>query len=233
MPTSKKESSNVTVSSSNLADPSSEEQEPIRRHPQELGEVQFLESIERWIRGKSTEELLAALKVYAKSLADNPHSIPERLNVASIQLHLGRKDEAFIQYEGVLREHLTKGDVLSALALSEYLLGYYPDAAKLKRVLAALYARAPRGRVPGAALATPISNTDEAFFLDVQEVRPYKEKVRVARMFDHNDPYGSQDELESLLESDELKPENAYSSSKKPKTDREATPSHVAVIKKK
>ncbi|MCK5799174.1 MAG: hypothetical protein KAI47_18400, partial [Deltaproteobacteria bacterium] len=45
---------------------------------------------ERWVSGKSEEELLADLRAYLSRLREDPHNIQDRLRVAAIQLRLGR-----------------------------------------------------------------------------------------------------------------------------------------------
>ncbi|PID38584.1 MAG: hypothetical protein CSA65_04185 [Proteobacteria bacterium] len=122
---------------------------------------------ERWVSGKSEEQLLGDLRAYLARLRDDPHNIQDRLRVAAIQLRLGRIDEALIHYEGVVRGYVSNGQIISAIALCERILGIYPDLAHLQKLLAALYARAPRSgeryssgrRTPRAV--TPIATQDE------------------------------------------------------------------------
>jgi len=102
------------------------------------------ESSDRWVAGKTREELLADLKVYLARLRDNPHSLVDRLRAAAIQLRLGRTQEALIHYEGVLRGYVAEGQIMSAIALCQRILGIYPELPRVQRILAALYARAPR-----------------------------------------------------------------------------------------
>ncbi|MFH1130183.1 MAG: hypothetical protein V1754_02535 [Pseudomonadota bacterium] len=117
-----------------------------------------LESTDRWIGGKSVNELLSDLKVYLARLRDNPHSLADRLRVASIQLRMGRVDEALVHYEGVLRGYVANGEILSAIALCERILGIYPDLPRVQRILAALYARAPHGSTGGQSPIMPIDD---------------------------------------------------------------------------
>jgi tetratricopeptide (TPR) repeat protein len=110
---------------------------------------------ERWVSGKNEEQLLADLRAYLARLRDDPHNIQDRLRVAAIQLRLGRVDEALIHYEGVVRGYVAHGQIISAIALCERILGIYPDLAHLQKLLAALYARAPRGSVGPEAVVRP------------------------------------------------------------------------------
>jgi tetratricopeptide (TPR) repeat protein len=103
-----------------------------------------VESTDRWVAGKSRDELLADLKIYLARLRDNPHSLVDRLRVAAIQLRMGREQEALIHYEGVLRGYVAEGQILSAIALCRRILALYPNLPRIQRILAALYARAPR-----------------------------------------------------------------------------------------
>jgi hypothetical protein len=119
-----------------------------------------VESTDRWVAGKTRDELLADLKIYLARLRDNPHSIIDRLRVAAIQLRLGREQEALIHYEGVLRGYVAEGQILSAIALCQRILALYPKLPRIQRILAALYARAPRDSgVPHPI--TPIANALE------------------------------------------------------------------------
>jgi hypothetical protein len=119
-----------------------------------------VESTDRWVAGKTRDELLADLKIYLARLRDNPHSIIDRLRVAAIQLRLGREQEALIHYEGVLRGYVGEGQILSAIALCQRILALYPKLPRIQRILAALYARAPReSGVPHPI--TPIANALE------------------------------------------------------------------------
>lgn len=115
---------------------------------------------ERWVSGKNEEQLLADLRAYLARLRDDPHNIQDRLRVAAIQLRLGRVDEALIHYEGVVRGYVSHGQIISAIALCERILGIYPDLAHLQKLLAALYARAPRGS-GGPGAVTPIAPESE------------------------------------------------------------------------
>ena len=101
-------------------------------------------SHERWVAGKTKEDLLVDLKTHLALLKDNPRSLPDRLRVAAIQLRLGRIDEALIHYEGVVGGYVGQGQVMSAVHLCERLLAMYPDLGRVKQLLAALYARVPR-----------------------------------------------------------------------------------------
>ena len=47
-----------------------------------------VESAERWVSGKTEQELLSDLKVYSARLLEDPHGIQDRLRVAAIQLRL-------------------------------------------------------------------------------------------------------------------------------------------------
>ena len=103
-----------------------------------------VENHERWVAGKTEQELLADLKTHLALLKDNPRSIPDRLRVAAIQLRLGRIDEALIHYEGVVGGYVAQDQVMSAVHLCERLLAMYPKLGRVKQLLAALYARVPR-----------------------------------------------------------------------------------------
>jgi hypothetical protein len=113
-----------------------------------------IESTDRWVGGKSEGELLADLKVYLARLRDNPHSLVDRLRVAAIQLRLGRVQEALVHYEGVLRGYVAEGQIMSAIALCQRILGIYPQLDRIQRILAALYARMPHG---ATSMPTPVS----------------------------------------------------------------------------
>ena len=127
--------------------------------------IAVAESNERWVSGKSQDELLSDLRVYSARLRDDPHSIQDRLRVAAIQLRLGRVEEALVHYEGVLRGYVSRGQVLSAIALCKRILRIYPDLSRLQRILAALYARVPHEINDGPTPVTPIAAGDDGSFL--------------------------------------------------------------------
>src|SRR5512141_1727482 len=102
--------------------------------PQKPGApIAEVESTDRWVAGKTRDELLADLKTYLARLRDNPHSIIDRLRVAAIQLRLGREQEALIHYEGVLRGYVGEGQILSAIALCQRILALYPRLPRIQR----------------------------------------------------------------------------------------------------
>ena len=101
-------------------------------------------SHERWVAGKSEEELLVDLKTHLALLKDDPRSLPDRLRVAALQLRLGRIDEALIHYQGVVGGYVAAGQIVSAIHLCQRLLAMYPDLKRVKQLLARLHARAPR-----------------------------------------------------------------------------------------
>jgi hypothetical protein len=117
-----------------------------------------VENTDRWVAGKSRDELMADLRVYLARLRDDPRSIIDRLRVAAIQLRLGRPQEALIHYEGVLRGYVADGQIPSAIALCQRILALYPELPRMQRILAALYARAPRS----SGIAMPIAADDRA-----------------------------------------------------------------------
>lgn len=121
-----------------------------------------VESTDRWVAGKSEQQLIADLKAYLARLRDNPRSIPDRLRVAAIQLRLGRAEEALVHYEGVLRGYVADGRIMSAIALCKRVLGLYPDLTRIQRILAALYARAPHGSTSAPSPVTPVAPLEEA-----------------------------------------------------------------------
>jgi hypothetical protein len=114
-----------------------------------------------WLQGKSEEDLLADLKHYLARLRDNPHAIPDRLRVATIQLKLGRTQEALVHYEGVLRGYVQEGRVMNAIALCKRIIAIYPDVPRIQRLLAALYARAPHGSTGAPSPVEPIATLEE------------------------------------------------------------------------
>jgi hypothetical protein len=122
-----------------------------------------LETIESgdWLLGKSEDVLLADLKHYLARLRDNPHSIPDRLRVATIQLRLGRGQEALVHYEGVLRGYVQEGRVMNAIALCKRIISIYPSVPRIQRLLAALYARAPHGATGAPSPVEPIPTLEE------------------------------------------------------------------------
>jgi hypothetical protein len=120
-----------------------------------------VESTDRWVAGKTKDELLADLRVYLARLRDNPHSIVDRLRVAAIQLRLGRDQEALIHYEGVLRGYVGEGQVMSAIALCRRILALYPNLPRIQRILAALYAHAPHGATGAPTPVTPIRSLED------------------------------------------------------------------------
>lgn len=132
-----------------------------------------VESTDRWISDKGEEELIHDLKVYLARLRDNPRSIPDRLKVAGIQLHLGRTQEALIHYEGVLRGYVEESQILNAIALCKRILKHYPQLPRIQRIMAALYARAPHGATGAASPVEPISSVEEQstthFVLEAEE----------------------------------------------------------------
>jgi hypothetical protein len=141
--------------------------DPTKRKSDSLVEV---ESTDRWVAGKDKEELLQDLRAYLARLRDDPRSIPDRLRVAAIQLRLGRVQEALIHYEGVVRGYVEAGQVLSAIALCHRILAICPEIPRLKRILTALYARAPRGTSktprPVTPFATPAVRARAGFVVD-------------------------------------------------------------------
>ncbi len=140
-------------------------------------EYSAVESHERWVSGKTEQDLLVDLKTHLALLKDNPRSLPDRLRVAAIQLRLGRIDEALIHYEGVVGGYVAQDQVMSAVHLCERLLGMYPELTRVKQLLAALYARVPRNaraavpalkKVPTAAVepipAPPLKKVPSSSF---------------------------------------------------------------------
>lgn len=170
------------------------------------------EGAERWVSGKSEDELLADLRAYLARLRDDPHNIPDRLRVAAIQLRLGRVDEALIHYEGVVRGYVAHGQILSAIALCEQILGLYPNLQHLQKLLAALYARAPRGSIKAEAAVTPI--TKEEAFVVSEPGRPMVDpedaatdrNVVVDRLWSAPQRNAGERSHISLLDDDELRP---------------------------
>lgn len=169
--------------------------------------VTQLESTDRWIGGKSEEELLSDLRVYSARLRDNPRSLPDRLRVAAIQLRLGRIDEALVHYEGVLRGYVSSGEIMSAIALCERILAIYPDLARVQRLLAALYARAPHGSTNAA---TPVTRVEEAGGFVLEGDEGSSRGNVVSRVFSGNRPATSEVGRD-LLDSDELNPALPFS----------------------
>lgn len=167
------------------------------------------DSTERWVRGKSRDELLSDLRVYLARLRDDPHNIQDRLRVAAIQLRLGRIDEALIHYEGVLRGYVINGQILSAIALCERILRIYPDLPRLQRILAALYARAPRGSSAAPAAVTPIEATktdEEAFVLTEQAATREPADTVVSRIFKAPPSHSSEIDRRALLHDETFQP---------------------------
>jgi hypothetical protein len=159
-----------------------------------------LESTARWIGGKSQQELLQDLKAYSARLRDNPHSLPDRLRVAAIQLRLGRVDEALIHYEGVLRGYVNSGQILSGIALCERILKSYPTLPRIQRILAALYARAPHGSTAVPGVVTPVGR---AGGIVLDEGEDTKRRV-VNRLFSGQQPSDGRDR--DLLSSEIFRP---------------------------
>jgi hypothetical protein len=152
------------------------------------GHLVEVEGTDRWVAGKSDQELINDLKVYLARLRDNPRSLPDRLRVAAIQLRLGRSEEALIHYEGVLRGYVQEGRITSAIALCRRILHHYPHLQQIKTILAALYARAPRGFAGAPSAVTPVSPEEQAtttFVLasEEQEEALTERNVVVDRMF--------------------------------------------------
>ena len=185
---------------------------------------------ERWVSGKTEEELLGDLRAYLARLRDDPHNIQDRLRVAAIQLRLGRVDEALIHYEGVVRGYVSHGQIMSAIALCERILGIYPDLAHLQKLLAALYARAPRGSV-GPTAVTPIAEeVEETPFVvaestpaeqrDDPEDAPTERSTVVDRLFSPS-PTQITSELTrtSLLDDEELRPTMRFAQELGPSAD--------------
>jgi hypothetical protein len=127
------------------------------------------DTADRWIGGKSEQELLSDLKTYLGRLRDDPRNLQDRLRAAAIQARLGRTDEAFVHYEGVIRGYAAQNEIPSAIALCERLLGSFPEKTQLKEVLAALYARAPREQ---AKAATPVQQKRQQRPSDALEDAP-------------------------------------------------------------
>ena len=175
------------------------------------------ESTERWISGKSEEELLADLKAYSSRLRDDPHSIPDRLRVAAIQLRLGRIEEALVHYEGVLRGYVAKGQVMSAIALCRRILSIYPDLPRLQRILAALYARVPHGASDAPTPVTPIEDEDAQTRSFVMQGGGEDDDEVAEGMWEHGGS-GLREvpTTRELLGSDELKPTMPYDRQRPP-----------------
>lgn len=162
-----------------------------------------VESAERWVSGKSEEELLSDLKVYSARLREDPHGIQDRLRVAAIQLRLGRIEEALIHYEGVLREYVGRDQVMSAIALCKRILSIYPNIPRLQRILAALYARVPHREHLGQRPVTPIEETTEpAFVLQDDEAG---DGVVVDRLFSDGS-MSTRSASRDLLDGEDLQP---------------------------
>ena len=162
-----------------------------------------VESAERWVSGKSEEELLSDLKVYSARLREDPHGIQDRLRVAAIQLRLGRIEEALIHYEGVLREYVGRDQVMSAIALCRRILSIYPHIPRLQRILAALYARVPHREHLGPRPVTPIEGAaDPSFVLDNGGVG---DGVVVDRIFSDGS-MNTQPASRDLLDDEDLRP---------------------------
>lgn len=132
------------------------------------GKPTVVESHQRWVAGKTEEQLIADLKTHLALLRDNPRSLPDRLRVAAIQLRLGRIDEALIHYEGVVGGYVAEGQMMSAVTLCQRLLQAYPDLKRIQLLLAKLYARAPHKAhlTPAAAepIEAPIKETPSSTF---------------------------------------------------------------------
>jgi hypothetical protein len=120
-----------------------------------------LNRTDRLVSNKTDSELLNDLKVYLARLRDDPRSIPDRLRVAAIQLHLGRIPEAMIHYEGVLREYVQTDQIMNAIELCQQILKRYPELPRIQRFLAASYARAPRGSMDAPSAVTPVPLEEE------------------------------------------------------------------------
>lgn len=197
------------------------------------------EGAERWVSGKSEDELLADLRAYLARLRDDPHNIPDRLRVAAIQLRLGRVDEALIHYEGVVRGYVAHGQILSAIALCERILGLYPNLQHLQKLLAALYARAPRGTTKGDAAVTPITR-DEAFvvsepglpMVDPEEAATDRNVV-VDRLWSAPQRNAGEPSHMSLLDDDELRPTMPFSPVPRSSGDDEGDPIPLTHPKKR
>jgi hypothetical protein len=168
-----------------------------------------IESTDRWVAGKSEEQLLSDLKVYLARLRDDPRSLVDRLRVAAIQLRLGRVQEALIHYEGVLRGYVAEGQIMSAIALCQRILAIYPDVPRIQRILAALYARAPHGATGAATPVTPVTPSLEEQPTTSFVVAEQDEEV-VDRVF----PPSRHAELarrgQDLLTTDDLRPTMPY-----------------------
>ena len=169
------------------------------------------ESTERWISGKSQNDLLSDLRVYSSRLRDDPHSIQDRLRVAAIQLRLGRIDEALVHYEGVLRGYVAQNQILSAIALCRRILGICPDLPRLKHILAALYARVPHGARQAAAPVSPLNDQRSAFVVQDTAQAAVKASTTVIadRIFDHHSTLTGQPS-ELRLSGADLQPTTRY-----------------------
>lgn len=179
------------------------------------------EGADRWIAGKSEEELLSDLKVYLARLRDDPHSIPDRLRVAAIQLRLGRFEEALIHYEGVVRGYVSTGQINSAIALCERILGIYPNLGKLQKLLAALYARAPQRNEDSAIFPLHSEEDSETGFIvsgsqAIQSGRRnnLEDDLVVDSIYEAPHKRTSAADLHEFLDDEELKPTMHFASSK-------------------
>jgi len=127
--------------------------------PRRISQPVEVEATEKWVEGKSEAELLADLRLYLARLRDNPHSLVDRLRVAAIQLRLGRTQEALIHYEGVVRGYVADGQIMTAIALCNRILGLYPQLPRVQRLLTALYARAPHGSTDAPMPVMPVEDS--------------------------------------------------------------------------
>lgn len=125
-----------------------------RQHDEQNARQQARQA-EPWVSGKSGEELLADLRHFLGRLRADPHAIPDRLRVAAIQLRLGRRDEALVHYEGVVRGYVALGQPHNALALCQRLLERYPDLQRPRTLIAELYAGELRRKGDAGAVAAP------------------------------------------------------------------------------
>jgi hypothetical protein len=183
-----------------------------------------VESAERWVSGKTEEELLSDLKVYSARLREDPHGIQDRLRVAAIQLRLGRIGEALIHYEGVLREYVGRDQVMSAIALCRRILSIYPNIPRLQRILAALYARVPHREHLGPRPVTPIEQSaDQPFVLHEGQA---DDGVVVDRLFSDGSMSSRPAASRDLLDGEDLRPTLPFHS------DGEAGPPHLLTQRK-
>ncbi len=165
-----------------------------------------VESTERWVSGKSEQQLLSDLKVYSARLQEDPRGTQDRLRVAAIQLRLGRIEEALIHYEGVLRAYVAQDQVLSAIALCKRILSIYPDIPRLQRILAALYARVPHQESPGPTPVTPIA-MDKAPIVLQDEAAGGGQEMVVNRLFSGS---AQGQRSHDLLDDDDFRPTIPY-----------------------